>query len=237
MPARTEPVIETICGVGCSTSARPVSRSPVTTLSTPGGRNSWHSSPSSTVDAGVVSRRLEHDACCRRRAPARSSRSPSSAGSSTASPGRRRRSARGGSYDVWSAMYSPADRPSSTRAAPAKNRTWSMRRRQLLARWSARAACRCSSLSTCDELVGPLLHRVGDLEQRRCRSAGVVSPQASNAGAAAAYAAVDVLGPGHRRLGVDLAGRRVDHVVGLARLRVGSLPLTTFWNVWSAISG
>ena len=32
MPARTEPVIATSCGVGCSTSARPVSRSPVTTL-------------------------------------------------------------------------------------------------------------------------------------------------------------------------------------------------------------
>ena len=41
MPARTDPVIATICGVVCSTSRRPVSRSPQTTLSTPGGRNSW----------------------------------------------------------------------------------------------------------------------------------------------------------------------------------------------------
>ena len=55
MPARTEPVIETICGVLCSTSARPVSRSPQTTLSTPGGRNSWASSASSVELAGVVS--------------------------------------------------------------------------------------------------------------------------------------------------------------------------------------
>ena len=55
MPARTEPVIETICGIGCETSARPVSRSPVTTFMTPGGKNSWQSSPSSSVDAGVVS--------------------------------------------------------------------------------------------------------------------------------------------------------------------------------------
>ena len=55
MPARTEPVIETICGVWCATSARPVSRSPQTTLSTPGGRNSWHSSASSVELAGVVS--------------------------------------------------------------------------------------------------------------------------------------------------------------------------------------
>ena len=55
MPARTEPVIETSCGVGCSTTARPVVRSPQTTLKTPGGRNSWASSASSVVDAGVVS--------------------------------------------------------------------------------------------------------------------------------------------------------------------------------------
>ena len=55
MPARTEPVIATICGVLCATSARPVSRSPQTTLSTPGGRNSWQSSASSVELAGVVS--------------------------------------------------------------------------------------------------------------------------------------------------------------------------------------
>ena len=55
MPARTEPVIATICGVGCATSARPVSRSPQTTLSTPGGRCSWQISASRVDEAGVVS--------------------------------------------------------------------------------------------------------------------------------------------------------------------------------------
>ena len=55
IPARTDPVIATSCGISWSTSARPVSRSPQTTLNTPGGRNSLHSSASSTVDAGVVS--------------------------------------------------------------------------------------------------------------------------------------------------------------------------------------
>ncbi len=54
-PARTEPVIETICGVRCSMSPRPVSRSPQTTFSTPGGRNSWQISASSVEEAGVVS--------------------------------------------------------------------------------------------------------------------------------------------------------------------------------------
>jgi len=54
-PARTEPVIDTIAGVGCATSARPVSRSPVTTLNTPGGRNSCMIRAISTVLTGVVS--------------------------------------------------------------------------------------------------------------------------------------------------------------------------------------
>ena len=55
MPARTEPVIETIAGVGCSTSRRPVSRSPVMTLSTPGGRNWAAISAIRSVVSGVVS--------------------------------------------------------------------------------------------------------------------------------------------------------------------------------------
>ncbi len=55
IPARMLPVIATIAGVGCATSAAPVSRSPVITLSTPGGRNSPASSASSNVDIGVVS--------------------------------------------------------------------------------------------------------------------------------------------------------------------------------------
>jgi hypothetical protein len=55
MPARTDPVMATICGVGWLTTSRPVSRSPVMTLSTPGGRNSAAISPSSSVVSGVVS--------------------------------------------------------------------------------------------------------------------------------------------------------------------------------------
>lgn len=55
MPARTEPVMEAIAGVGCSTIARPVSRSPQMTLKTPLGRIWPMISAISTVDAGVVS--------------------------------------------------------------------------------------------------------------------------------------------------------------------------------------
>ena len=48
-------MIETIAGTGCSTSARPVSRSPQMTLKTPGGKNSAAISASSSVETGVVS--------------------------------------------------------------------------------------------------------------------------------------------------------------------------------------
>ena len=55
MPARTEPVTDTMAGIECSTSARPVSRSPHTTLKTPGGRTSAISCAINTVEAGVES--------------------------------------------------------------------------------------------------------------------------------------------------------------------------------------
>ena len=54
-PARTEPVIATIAASGARPGARPVSRSPVMTLRTPGGRNSAAISASSSVVSGVVS--------------------------------------------------------------------------------------------------------------------------------------------------------------------------------------
>jgi len=47
--------METMAGVLCSTTARPVSRSPVTTLSAPAGRNSEAISASRSVVSGVVS--------------------------------------------------------------------------------------------------------------------------------------------------------------------------------------
>ena len=55
IPARTEPVTDTIPGTSWSTIARPVSRSPHTTLSTPGGRMSPMILAINAVEAGVVS--------------------------------------------------------------------------------------------------------------------------------------------------------------------------------------
>ena len=54
-PARTEPVIATMAGEECSTTRRPVSRSPVTTLKVPAGRNSEAISAIRSVVSGVVS--------------------------------------------------------------------------------------------------------------------------------------------------------------------------------------
>ena len=58
MPARTDPVIDTICGMSWLTSAWPVPASPQTTLSTPGGRCAAAISASMSVDTGVVSEGL-----------------------------------------------------------------------------------------------------------------------------------------------------------------------------------
>ena len=55
LPAATEPVMATISGVGCATRLDPVTRSPVTTLSTPVGTCLAMSSASITVVTGVVS--------------------------------------------------------------------------------------------------------------------------------------------------------------------------------------
>ncbi len=55
MPARTLPVIDTKPGVGCATNARPLSRSPHTTLKTPAGRNSAARVASIVVVSGVLS--------------------------------------------------------------------------------------------------------------------------------------------------------------------------------------
>jgi hypothetical protein len=55
MPALVEPVSDTMAGTGCSTSSRPVSRSPSTTLNTPAGSTRAASVARSTEDDGVVS--------------------------------------------------------------------------------------------------------------------------------------------------------------------------------------
>jgi hypothetical protein len=55
MPARTDPVMDAMAGVLCSTIRRPVSRSPQMTLKTPSGTIEPMISAIRTVEAGVVS--------------------------------------------------------------------------------------------------------------------------------------------------------------------------------------
>ena len=112
-------------------------------------------------------------------------------------------------------MYSPAERPSSTRAAPAKNRIWStiggissdrVRRDRL-------AGVLALDL---DQLVGALLDGVRDRSSAFCRSEGVVSRQPLERGrgggaCAASTSACPDSGRGARR---RLAGARVDDVGG-----------------------
>ena len=114
-------------------------------------------------------------------------------------------------------MYSPAARPSSMRAAPAKNRIWST-----IGGISSLAVSPSGLPVFCalqrDQLVGVLLDRVGELAAAPAAArAGVVSRQVSNAAAAAGVGPVDV---GRRRTpapGEHLAGRRVDQVGACGR--------------------
>ena len=65
------------------------------------------------------------------------------------------------------------------------------------------------------DLLGALLDRVGELQQRRAGARpGVVRAQLSKASLAASTARVDVLLGRQRRRGDHLAGRRIDHVLG-----------------------
>ena len=84
-------------------------------------------------------------------------------------------------------MYSPAARPSRTRAAPAKNRSWSTQG------GSSSDSVIPSGLpvfsdSTLTNSAARSSSASAILSRAFCRSAGVVSPQVSNASAAARMA-------------------------------------------------
>ena len=121
--------------------------------------------PAASSDAGVVSLGLRTIGVAARRAPGRSSRSSSSAGSSTASPGRRRRSARGGSTRCGR----PCTPPPTCPRAPARRRrrTGSGRRRSGISSDMVRPSGLPVSLhSTALISSTRVVDRVGDLEQR-----------------------------------------------------------------------
>ena len=166
MPARTEPVTDTIAGVGCSTRARPVSRSPQTTLKTPGGQDLGH-------QLGHQQRRgrrrvagLEHHRVARgeRRCPLPHRHHhrvvPRRHGART------RRSARGARNSSCPAMYSVAPRPSRSARGAGEETNLVDHRRDLLAHRDRDDLAAVLGLDG-DELLGVRLEDVGDLAAAR----------------------------------------------------------------------
>ena len=84
-------------------------------------------------------------------------------------------------------MYSPAERPSSTRAAPAKNRIWSIAG-GISSSVVSPIGLPVSFDSTLTNSSARFSTASAILSSAFCRSLGVVSPQLSNAFAAAEYA-------------------------------------------------
>ena len=127
-------------------------------------------------------------------------------------PGRRCRAARGGSSRCSPRMYSPADLPSSMRAAPAKKRRLSAETRHLVPRRST-SACRRSCDSSCAS--SSAFSSITSASFRSSSSSarlGVVSSHSGSASFAASTARSTSASVALRHLGDHLAGRRVEHL-------------------------
>ena len=224
MPARTDPVTDTIAGVSCSTIARPVSRSPQITLNTPGGRNSAAISASSTVDRRRGVARLEHHRVAGGDAPARTSRPPSSSGSSTGATWAHTPTGSRRIIEVMLRHVLAGALALEVAGGGGEEADLVDHRRDLLARVSA-PACRCSrpraaiSSSARASTASAIRNSASD------RSEGVVSRQSSNAVAAASIAASTSAGPDSGASAYCSPVDRVDHrrgraVVGIDHLSV-----------------
>src|ERR1039457_4286141 len=197
--------MDTIAGTRWLTRARPVSRSPQITLNTPGGRNSAISSAISSVDAGVVSAGLSTMVLPAAMAGAHFQTAiiigKFHGVTAAQTPiGSRRMN------EVNPDMYSPAERPSSIRAAPAKNRIWST------IGGVSRPRLPGVLRRGLDDRAGPGLDRVRDPQQ--CEAAlgrGVVPPVREGL-RGRRDRGVDLDLAGDRRGGEYLAGARVDQL-------------------------
>jgi hypothetical protein len=137
--------------------------------------------------------------------------------------------------EEWSLRYSPLARPSSTRAAPAKNRIWST------AGGISSSMVICSGLpvfsdSTRTNSSARVSRASAILSSAFCLSAGVVSPQVSKAVSAAWNARSTSSAP------EDGAEAYTSPVAGLTRSYVEpsaaptDSPFTMLWKVWSAMA-
>ncbi len=106
-------------------------------------------------------------------------------------------------------MYSPADRPSSTRAAPEKNRIWSIIGGISSDRVRATGLPVLPALGI-DELIGARFEGISDADEGKAALGrrGVAPP--GEGGRGCSHGRVDILRPGHRGLEVGLARARID---------------------------
>ncbi len=114
---------------------------------------------------------------------------------------------------MWPARYSPADRPSSTRAAPAKNRSWSSIGGISSLRVSA-SGLPVFSHSTAMISSARASTASANLQQGALPLARSGVPPALERGAGRLVGAVHVLGAGQWRGEIDLTGGGVEHVQG-----------------------
>ena len=120
-------------------------------------------------------------------------------------------------------MYSPAERPSSIRAAPAKNLIWSTIGGISSDKVSAIGLpVFCDSAATSWSALASIVSAIRS--SARLRSDGVASRQPSKASAAERERSVDLVRAGDWRGGEGLAGGRVDQVGTAVEGDVGPLP-------------
>ena len=216
MPAPTLPVIDAIAGVGWLTSAAPVSRSPQTTLNTPGGRNSAISSAIQTVLAGRRVGRLEHH-----RVAGRERGRPLPDGHHRRVVPRRHRRAdadRLAPDERGEAAHVLARRLALEHAGGAgEEADLVAHRRHLLVRRQLRGLpVFCDSTATSSSARSSIASAIRS--SARWRSLGVVSRHSSNARAASWNAASTSASPRQRGGREHLAGAGIDQ---LGRLAVG----------------
>ena len=211
----------TICGVGCSTSARPVSRSPHTTLSTPGGSNSWAISRQQRRGRGGGVRGLEHHGVagrqCRRDLPDHHQQRVVPRRHLADDADRLAPHPRGVVGHVLTGGGA-LQQPRGTGEEPEVVRGVG---HLLLHGHLSGLPVSLHSTALISSIA--VLDGVGDLEQRVGAVLRGGVPPPVERGVGGGVRPVDVLGPRPRRGRVDLAGGRVDDVVGLPRHPVDEL--------------
>ena len=213
-PARTDPVMATMSGRWCETSARPVSRSPQTTFSTPGGSTSVGDLPEQQRRGRRRVGRLEHDRVAGRERrgdlPDRHHQRVVPRRHLADDPDRLAPHPGGVARHVL-----PRAQPVEHAGGAGEEPQLVDAGRHLVGRGQVQRLAGVAGLDG-DELVGTLLDRVGEAQQRELALGRRRAAPRGERLRRRAVGRVDVLRPGQRRAGVLLPGGRVDHRRGAA---------------------